>query len=89
MRGDSRITRSELAFEFSEIFRDFDSQELEEVIEKNVPLETLEFFRSYAPHPENLDLGEMDRDRAPNLMLLGYLLRILEERLVESEEFDA
>jgi len=89
MRGDNRITRSELAFEFSEIFKGFDRQELEEVIDKNVPAETLNFFRTYAPYPENLDLGAMGRDRAPNLMLLGYLLRVLEERLVESEEFDS
>ena len=51
MRGDATIRRSELAFEFSEIFRELDSEELEEVIEKNVPVETLDFFRSYAPCP--------------------------------------
>jgi len=89
MRGDATLTRSELASEFSEIFRELDSEELEEVIEKNVPLETLEFFRSYAPYPENLHLGAMERDRAPNLMLLGYLLRVLEERLISPDHFDA
>lgn len=89
MRADGTISRAELAFEFSEIFRELDRDEFEEVIEKNVPTETLDFFRSYAAYPENLDFGEMARDRAPNLMLLGYLLRVLEERLVERDNFDA
>ena len=89
MRGEHRLTRSELALEFSEIFNELDSEDFGELIDKNVPLETLEFFRSYGPHPENLDLTAMGRHRAPNRMLLGYLLRVLEERLGSHEPRDS
>ena len=89
MRGEHRLTRSELALEFSEIFNELDSEDFGELIDKNVPLETLEFFCSYAPHPENLDLTAMSRHRAPNLMLLGYLLRVLEERLLSHDTLDS
>jgi len=51
-----------------------------------VPLETLDFFRKYAD-----DFGRAARvegdalARLPNLLLLGYLLRVLEERLIDNE----
>ena len=89
MRGEHRLTRSELALEFSEIFNELDSEDFGELIDKNVPLETLEFFRNYGPHPENLELTAMGRHRAPNLMLLGYLVRVLEERLLSHEPLDS
>ena len=89
MRNGPTLTHSELALEFSEIFRELEGDELEEVIEKNVPVETLEFFRSYANCSDSLPLSEIARDKAPNLMLMGYLLRVLEERLLAPQSFDA
>ena len=56
------------------------------MLSKNVPIETLDFFNSYAEsfaRSEGLD-GAAGR-RLANLLLVGYLLRILEERLLEPE----
>ena len=85
-----RLTREELGWELAEIFDELDVEQINEVLAKNVPLETLKFFAAYAS-----DFGEIQeihsdsRKRLPNLLLLGYLLRIVEERLVgELETFD-
>ncbi len=86
-----RLTRQELAWELAEIFDELRVDQLNELIAMNVPLDALEFFASYAD--EFIGDGHVDartRKRLPNLMLLGYLLRLLEERLpVEPEPFDA
>ncbi len=80
--GDG-LTREELAWNLAEIFHDLKVEQINEVLAKNVPLETLEFFTSYAE-----DFGDANgvdgetRKRLPNLLVLGYLLRILEERLL-------
>ena len=86
-----RLTRNELAWELAEIFDELDVDKLNEMIAMNVPLETLEFFSTYASEfAEDDILAPNTRNRLPNLMLLGYLLRLLEERLpVEPEPFDA
>lgn len=81
------MTRSELAWELAEIFTDLRVDEINEMLAKNVPLETLEFFRSYGG-----DFGRAEGisgsalGRLPNLLVLGYILRVLEERLLDSEE---
>ena len=78
------MNHSELAWEFAEVFGDLETDQVNEVLAKNVPLETLEFFTSYAQSfaaGEGLS-GDTER-RLPNLMLVGYLLRVLEERLLE------
>ena len=86
-----RLTRQELAWELAEIFDELRVDQLNELIAMNVPLDALEFFASYAD--DFCSEGEIDsrtQRRLPNLMLLGYLLRLLEERLpVEPEPFDA
>ncbi len=86
-----RLTRQELAWELVEIFEELHIDKLNEVIAMNVPIETLEFFAAYANDFAEGDVIAPDtRNRLPNLMLLGYLLRLLEERLpVEPEPFDA
>ena len=49
-----------------------------------VATETLEFFRSYAESfGKPLGLEGRSLDRLPNLLLVGYLLRVLEERLLD------
>jgi hypothetical protein len=46
-------------------------------------METLEFFTAYAEVFSRSESIEGDtRKRMPNLLLLGYLLRLLEERLI-------
>lgn len=85
------LTREELAWELVEIFDELHVDQINEMLAKNVPLETLEFFASYAEDFSDAEsLGEPTRKRLPNLLLLGYLLRVLEDRLIpETEPFDA
>jgi hypothetical protein len=87
---DDNLKRSELAWELVELFGELPNEQINEVLAKNVPLETLEFFSSYAE-----DFGASEEikgntlKRLPNLLLLGYLLRILEDRLIEGESLDS
>ncbi len=87
---DDTLKRSELAWELVELFGELPNEQINEVLAKNVPLETLEFFASYAE-----DFGTSEGisgktlKRLPNLLLLGYLLRVLEDRLIEGESFDS
>lgn len=83
------MTHTELAWELAELFGDLDTSSLNEVLAKNVPLETLQFFGAYGEtfsEAEGID-GET-RKRIPNLLLLGYLLHLLEERLLDDEASD-
>ncbi len=81
------MTHTEMAWEFAEVFSELSVEQINEVLAKNVPLETLEFFTEYA---ESFAKGEAvtgtTAGRLPNLMLLGYLLRVLEERLLDGDE---
>jgi hypothetical protein len=86
------LTREELAWELAELFEELKIEDINEVLAKNVPLDTLEFFSAYADDfGGTLGLVGNSRKRLPNLMLLGYLLRVLEDRLLPDEEppFDA
>jgi len=81
--GDS-MTFEEIAWEFVEVFDELDISEINEMLAKNVPLETLQFFTQYAS--EFASPGEAKPElhkRLPNLLLIGYILRVLEERLLE------
>lgn len=79
------MTRSELAWELADLFTDLRVDEINEMLAKNVPLETLEFFQSYGG-----DFGRAEGirgatlERLPNLLVLGYILRVLEERLLDA-----
>ena len=89
--ASDRLTREELAWELVELFDELEIEDINEVLAKNVPLDTLEFFSAYADDfGAALGLVGDARKRLPNLMLLGYLLHVLEERLLpEDEPFDA
>jgi hypothetical protein len=89
--ASDRLTRQELAWELVELFDELKIDDINEVLAKNVPFEALEFFSAYADDfGAAMGLVGNERKRLPNLMLLGYLLRVLEERLLpESEPFDA
>jgi hypothetical protein len=79
-----RLRREELAWELVELFDELRIEQINEVLAKNVPLETLEFFSAYAADfGETNEIGADTRKRLPNLLLLGYLLRLLEERLID------
>ena len=84
-----RLTREELAWELVEVFEELPTDRINEMLAKNVPLETLNFLSVYAD-----DFGAANRieglarKRLPNLLVLGYLLRVLEERLIQDEDDD-
>jgi len=76
------MTFEEMAWEFAQVFDELDVSQINEMLARNVPLQTLDFFSQYAEDfaPD----GGIDTDtraRLPNLMLIGYLIRVLEERL--------
>lgn len=81
------MTLAEMTWEFAEIFDELDTQQINEVIAANVPMQTLDFFLKYT---EEFCRGEIlskgTRGQLPNLMLVGYLLRTLEERLDIAED---
>ena len=89
--ASDRLTREELAWELVELFDELKIDDINEVLAKNVPFDTLEFFGAYAEEFGSTQwLPAQERKLLPNLMLLGYLLRILEERLLpEDEPFNA
>lgn len=79
------MTHAELAWEFAELFDELSIERVNEMLAKNIPLETLEFFASYAEsfaRAEKVD-GALAK-RLPNLLLVGYLLRVLEDRLLDA-----
>ncbi len=81
------MTRSELAWELADLFTHLKVDQINDMLAKNVPYETLEFFNEYGENfgnSEGLD-GETAK-RLPNLLLLGYILRVLEERLLHDGE---
>jgi len=81
------MTRSELAWELADLFTDMRSEEINEMLAKNVPVESLEFFRTYgADFGRAEGLAGATLARLPNLLVLGYILRVLEERLLEDDE---
>ena len=86
-----RLTRTELARELVDLFDELESHEINEVLAKNVPFDTLEFFSSYADAFGDVEsISAETRKRLPNLLLLGYLLRLLEERLLgDTNNYDA
>ena len=88
-RDNESPNRSELAWELAELFGELRTEQINEVLAKNVPIETLEFFTSYAEDFGQAEgIGGNCGKRLPNLLLLGYLLRVLEDRLIENDIFD-
>lgn len=85
------ITSSEIGRGLLELFEELRAEQINEALAKNVPLETLEFFAAHAQEfADSADLDAETRKRIPNLLLLGYLLRVLEERLLPGgETYDA
>ena len=84
------LSREELAWELVEVLDELGADEMNELVAKNVPLESIDFFSRYASEfCAGLAIDESIVKRLPNLMLLGYLLRVLEDRLLDPEPFDA
>lgn len=80
------LNHAELAWEFADLFSELDPEQINEILAKNVPLETLDFFQKYAETFSGaLGIEGDAARRMPNLLLMGYLLRVLEERLIEGD----
>ncbi len=86
MQAD-KLTRSHLAWEFAELFEALEPDQINEMLANNVPMETLEFFAEYAKDFAEVEglKGDTNR-RIPNLLILGYVLRVLEDRLIAGDE---
>lgn len=80
------MTGREIAIEFTELWDSFEVGQINTMLAKNVSVELLEFFSSYAEQalceflPDDASGEELAR-RLPNLMIIGYIIRVLEERL--------
>jgi hypothetical protein len=80
------MTSRELAIEFTDIWKDLDTKQINSMLAQNVSLDLLEFFAAYAQDfsdewlDENEKADELGR-RLPNLLIIGYLIRLLEERV--------
>ena len=82
-----RLTRKELAWELVEVFDELSVDRVNELLAKNVPLETLEFIAAYSDDFSEVHQIEVPaRRQIPNLLLLGYLLRVVEERLIGDDD---
>jgi len=80
------LNHAELAWEFADLFSELDPGQINEILAKNVPLETLDFFQKYAETFSGaLGIEGDAARRMPNLLLMGYLLRVLEERLIDGD----
>ena len=77
------MTFEEMAWEFIEVFNELDVAQTNELLAKNVPIDTLEFFSQYASDfGEAIDAPAETVESLPNLLVIGYLLRVLEQRLM-------
>jgi len=77
------MTFEKIASDFLEVFDDLEVEQINEVLKKNVPVERLEFFNEYAStFGEAAGIGDASCKRLANLILIGYLLRVLEDRLL-------
>jgi len=79
------LTARDLAIEFTELWRTLEPTQINTMLARNVSMELLEFFSSYANEFADDVLGDDDgeavRSRLPNLLIIGYIIRILEERV--------
>ena len=77
------MTFEEMAWEFAEVFEELEVEQINEMLAKNVPFETLDFFNKYADSfGDACGIEDGAAARLPNLMLIGYLVHVLEERLL-------
>ena len=84
--NEVRPTPQELAWGLVEIFDELSIDHINEMLAKNVPMGTLECISAYAEQFAQKHGLEDEAGRSlPNLMLLGYLMRLVEERTTDRE----
>ncbi len=79
------MTGRDLAIEFTYLWEDMNAKEINTMLARNVSMDLLEFFSTYAEDftemlPKELDAEDL-REQLPNLLIIGYIIRVLEERL--------
>ena len=79
------MTGLELAVEFTDLWEDMNPKEINTMLAQNVSMDLLEFFSTYADEfsnalPKDVDPEQL-RSQLPNLLIIGYIIRVLEERL--------
>jgi hypothetical protein len=77
------MTGLELALEFTDLWEDLDPNEINQMLAQNIHCDLLEFFSCYAEEFAN-SLGEVPeplRKQLANLLIIGYIIRLLEERV--------
>jgi len=80
------MTPEEIASEFAEIFDELPAEQVNEMLANNIPFETIEFFSQYAEaFASGAGITGEARGRLPNLLIFGYLVRVLEERLLPDQ----
>jgi hypothetical protein len=78
------VTGLELALEFTDLWEDLGPNEINQMLAQNVHYDLLEFFSSYAEEFAVNTMGEVPeavRKQLPNLLVIGYIIRLLEERV--------
>ena len=80
------LSARDLAIEFTDLWRTLEPAQINTMLARNVSLELLEFFSTYANEFADDTLGDGEdgeaiRSRLPNLLIIGYIIRILEERV--------
>lgn len=72
----------EMAWQLAEVFHELDTDQINEMLAINVHNDALGFISEYAnDFGKAADLDGETAARLPNLMLMGYLLRVVEDRL--------
>ena len=79
------MTGLELAVEFTELWDDMQAADINTMLARNVNMDLLEFFSSYSEDfvdglGKDID-DDLLRRKLPNLLIIGYIIRVLEERL--------
>jgi hypothetical protein len=80
------MTSLELAQEFTQLWESLENDEINTMLAKNVNFDLLEFFVAYSDrYLSDVDghekLSEEMQQQIPNLLVIGYLIRLLEERV--------
>ena len=79
------MTGRELAIEFTDLWADMKPADINTMLARNVSYDLLEFFSGYADEFVDSMSKDVDeeqlRHQLPNLLIIGYIIRILEERL--------
>jgi hypothetical protein len=74
------MTFEKMASHFVDAFDELEVDQIYEVLGKNIPSRRLDFFNEYAKEfGEAADIDEAACKRLASLMMVGYLLRALED----------